>query len=269
MTAKTRLRPRRISGSESSSGPSSLRNATYAAVRFSSAQRSSVTSEYGRPASASSRRSARSTRSRNAWSIDVEATRCANDWKTNLRVESCLPFDFLRMGLSDLPLLRFMLEHGRSTGSLRRQEKWLRRRLQSISRAGRSRATRKSMILLALSYALRRLPPARRSPTARRTPRRAAVRLDAGQIVEVVSGGAIQPREPARQRAGAAGPHFFEGWSTMASDPQRRRRRHLRPRRLVHHRRPRGRPPSSLSERRRRRTRPRAAGVGRAWDDYD
>ena len=44
------------------------RGRVFACIRshLASAQRSSVTSEYGRPASASSRRSARSTRSRNA-----------------------------------------------------------------------------------------------------------------------------------------------------------------------------------------------------------
>ena len=75
------------------------------------------------------------------------------------------------------------------------------------------------MILLALSYAL--VAPLARPPVAHHPAHahRAAVRLDAAQIVEVVSGGAIQSAlSPLDSELALAGPHFFEGWSTMASD---------------------------------------------------
>ena len=72
-----------------------------------------------------------------------------------------------------------------------------------------------SLVATALVAPLAR-PPAARLPAHAH---RAAVRLDAAQIVEVVSGGAIQSAlSPLDSELALAGPHFFEGWSTMASD---------------------------------------------------
>ena len=76
-----------------------------------------------------------------------------------------------------------------------------------------------AITLTSLTAAL--VAPAIRPPVAHRPAHahRATVRLDAGQLVEVVSGGAIQSAlSPLDSELALAGPHFFEGWSTMASD---------------------------------------------------